>query len=230
MSKYSFSCLIVLILILVIANPGLSQTRVGKLGIGIDGSMQYALGAAPLSASPGIGYGINLSYSVMEYFGIRAKFCANQLGWTTSSWLGSKSVTTDLMSLNFYVSADLMPNSNFNVFPLVGGGLVFFDPRNEVGTRNTGAVSSNDLNYILGAGADYFINEFWSVSLMAEYVLTNNPHYVGNTDSKDPYPPNLKLKDDSFLRVSLQVRYYLFDSAFITKLLEAQRERMKRSN
>jgi opacity protein-like surface antigen len=226
MSKSSFCYLISLLLVFILVVPGFGQTRVGKFGVGVDGSIQYAYGASPLSASPGIGYGVNLSYSPMEYFGLRAKFCSNQLGWTTSTANGSKSVTTDMISLNFYASADLMPNSNFNVFPFIGGGLALFDPRFENGTRDNDNVSSSDINYSVGAGADYFINEFWSISFMGEYVITNNPHYVGNSNSSDLIG---NLKDDTFIRASIQIRYYFFDQSFIAKLLEAQRQRSKRS-
>jgi len=55
MSKTSFYS--IMILILVITFPGLSQTRTGKLGIGVDGSLQYMLGA---------GTTIRLQHSVVE--------------------------------------------------------------------------------------------------------------------------------------------------------------------
>jgi hypothetical protein len=214
MSKSSFSCLISLLLIFILVVPGFGQTRVGKFGVGVDGSMQYILGAGTVKTTPAIGYGVNMSYSIMEGLGVRTNFTANQLSWTNDN---SASVTTDLMSLNFYLSVDLMPNSPLNVFLLGGGGLAFYDPKNESdGTR--APVSSSDIHYIGGLGADYFINEFWSVTLMGEYVLTGSPYYNGA----------LATGNDSFLRGSIQVRYYFFDSAFITKLLNAQKDRSKR--
>ena len=69
MSKTSFYS--IMILILVITFPGLSQTRTGKLGIGVDGSLQYMLGAGTTNSSPAFGGGINFSYSALENFGIR---------------------------------------------------------------------------------------------------------------------------------------------------------------
>jgi hypothetical protein len=193
------------------------QTRIGKLGVGVDGSMQYLLGSGATNPSPGIGGGISLSYSVMEYFGIRSKFAINQLGWKTA---GGRSVTTDLMTLNLYLSADLMPNKNLNIFPFVGGGMVFFDPKTDAGGRANG-ISSSDINYGGGVGVDYFLNEFWSITLMGEYVLTNSPHYAGSVGGNN-------LDNDSFIRGSLQIRYYFFDQSFIKKLIDAQRERSKR--
>jgi hypothetical protein len=208
----------------MLAAPVVGQTRAGKLGVGVDGSMQYLLGAGSTNSSPGFGGGVSLSYSVMEYFSIRSKFCINQLGWKTSTRIAvsnppNKSVITDMMALNLYLSGDLMPNSNFNVFPFIGAGFVSFDPKNDNGRKAN--VSSSDIQYSFGAGAEYFLNEFWSVTLMGEYVLTNSAYYAGSSVGNN-------LNNDSFMRGSLQVRYYFFDQSFIKKLLDAQRDRSKR--
>jgi hypothetical protein len=56
---------------------------------------------------------------------------------------------------------------------------------------------------------------------MGEYVLTNSQYYAGRVDNNTT--------KDSFMRVSLQIRYYFFDPAFIAKMLDAQRDRSKRS-
>lgn len=122
-----------------------------------------------------------------------------------------------MMSLNFYLSIDLMPNSSFNIFLLGGGGGVFYDPKNENGSR-AAYISSFDMNYIGGLGADIFLSEFWSVTLMGEYVLTNSQYYNGPRNSGN----------DSFARGSIQIRYYFFDQSFISKLFEAEHERSKR--
>ena len=223
MSKSTFSCFVILILILVIAIPGLSQTRVGKLGIGVGGSMQYVLGAGTTNASPAFGGGVNFSYSMMEYLGVRGNFCYSPI-----TWKGATSIAwgTEMMTLNLYAGSDLMPNSTLNVFPFIGGGLAVYDPRDNSGgaapTLSSGLpVSSLDWHMIGGVSVDYFLNEFWSTSLTVEYVLTNSSFYAGSVD------PNFS--NDSYLQVGVQIRYYFFDSAFITKLLEAQRERSKRS-
>jgi hypothetical protein len=194
--------------------PVVGQTRYGKLGIGVDGSMQYILGAGSVNTSPAFGGGVNMSLSLMEGLSLRSKFVVNQLFWKNDD---KSSVTTDLMSLNGYLSIDLMPNSSFNVFPFGGGGLVFFDPRDErTGVRLSG-VSSFDVQYSGGLGFDFFPNEFWSITLLPEYVLTNSRYYNGPLNSGN----------DSFFRVSLQIRYYFFDESFITKLLETYRDRLK---
>jgi hypothetical protein len=185
--------------------------------------MQYMLGAGATNPSAGFGGGLNLSYSVIESFSVRSKFGINQLSWKGGL---SNSQITDLMTLNFYFCGDLMPNSDINVFPFLGGGLVFYDPKNDDGGRSTGT-SSFDMQYSFGVGADYFLNEFWSITLMNEYVLTNSKYFAGSTAGVGHSSANVN--NDSFMRVSLQVRYYFFDQTFITKLLKSQRDRSKRS-
>lgn len=217
MSKPSFSFSISLFLICMLVAPVVGQTRVGKLGIGVDGSLQTVLGAGAVNSSAGFGGGVNMSLSLMEGLSLRSKFAVNQLSWNNAA---GKSITTDFMSLNGYLSGDLMPNSSFNVFPFVGGGVVFYDPKDSVGNRafiNNIPVSSFDIQFGGGIGFDYFPNEFWSITLLPEYVMTNSQYYNGPANTGN----------DSYFRVSLQVRYYFFDESFITKLLDAQRARLK---
>jgi hypothetical protein len=213
MSKPSFSFSLSLLLIFILVAPVVGQTRVGKLGIGVDGSMQTVLGAGSVSSSAGFGGGVNTSLSLLEGLSLRTKFAINQLVWK----VGSKSITTDFMSLNGYLSGDLMPNSNFNVFPFVGGGIAFFDPKDSTGVRPAKPVSSFDIQFGGGVGFEYFPNEFWSITLLPEYVMTGSQYYNGPANTGN----------DSYFRVSLQVRYYFFDQAYITKLLETLRARMK---
>jgi hypothetical protein len=219
MSKSSFCCIMILILTIVIAIPVLSQTRVGKLGIGVDGSMQYLLGAGTTNSSPAFGEGVSISYSVMENFGIRGKFCYSPVNWKSGS---GNLFSADIMSLNLYAGSNLMPNSTFNIFPFIGGGLAVFDPRDNNGGRAIAdgkPVLSFDYHIIGGVSLDWFLNELWSANLMGEYVLTNSQYYAGNAEGN--------MNKDSFMRVSIQVQYYFFNSAFITKVLNSLRERPK---
>ena len=216
MSKSSFCCLISLLLVIILVAPSFGQTRVGKFGVGVDGSMQYVLGAGSVTTSPAIGGGMSLSYSILDGLSLRSKIAINRLSWENSA---KKSITTDLMSFNGYVSIDLIPNGSFNIFLLGGGGIVSVEPRDE---KSGGRLSASnfDVHYSGGAGIDIFPNEFWSITLMGEYVLTNSKYYNGPVNSDN----------DTFLRGSIQIRYYLFDQSFITKLFEAKHERSKRSN
>ena len=126
---------------------------------------------------------------------------------------------------NFYVSADLMPNSSFNPFLMAGAGIAIFEPTDSTVQHNiTNAhISSIDIHYIVGGGCDYFINEFWSVTAKGEYVMTHSSWYDGGpTDIS-------KGKSANFVRVGLEVRYYFFDQSFITKMLEAVKNRFKKN-
>jgi hypothetical protein len=212
MSKISFNGLIALFLVFLVVVPGFGQTRVGKLGVGVEGSGQYSLGGGNVNASPAMGFGLNMNYSLLEGLGIRSKFIYNQLSWKPT---GGGTATTDLMSLNMYFSGDLMPNSSFNIFVLGGGGIAMYEPRTPDGSRAN--ASTFDIHYIGGLGADIFLSEFFSVTLMGEYVMTNTKWYNGPVNSDN----------DSFLRGSIQLRYYFFDESFIVKLLQAQHDRSK---
>jgi hypothetical protein len=222
MSRLSFNSSMLFLLVIVIATPGFGQTRVGKFGVGVDGSMQYLLGAGATNPSAGFGGGFSLSGSLAEGLSVRSKFAMNQLKWKGATDVVN---TTDLMTINLYLSGDLMPNSSFNVFPFFGGGMVFYDPRNDLGTHaykpDGTSVSSFDINWGGGLGFEFFPNEFWSITLMGEYVMTGSSYYAGSVGLNNP-------SIYSYARLSLQFRYYFFDQGFITKLLQAQRDRLKR--
>jgi hypothetical protein len=222
MSKPSLSLLISIALIILLVTPGLSQTRVGKFGVGVEGSMQYLLGGGSTNPVPGFGGGVNLSCSVMESFSVRTRFAVNQLGWKGGL---NKEIYTDMMTLNLYLCGDLMPNSEFNIFPFIGGGAVFYDPKFDDGGR--APEPSWDIQYRAGLGLDYFLSEFWSISGTCEYVFTGTPYYAGSAAGIGS--SSINPDKDSFLRISLQVRYYFFDQSFITELLKAQRDRSKRN-
>lgn len=212
MLRNSFICTMVLLLAIILTSTSFAQMRVGKLGIGAEGCLQYALGAGPVKSSAGFGGGINMSYSLLPGLGIRSKFVLNQIVWTNSN---SLSTTTDFVSLNGYLSGDILPNSKINPFIFAGGGIVYYDPKNPDGNRRL--TSSFDVNYMGGLGVDLFPNEFWSIGLMGEYVMTYSQYYNGPDNSNN----------DSFFRGSIQIRYYFFDQLFVTKLLDKQRDRIR---
>jgi hypothetical protein len=200
-----------------------AQTRSGKFGIGVAADGTELLGLSP-SSNANISYGAGLSafYSITEGVGLRSTLGLGQLGW--KSPVTSQSVTTSLMYENFYVSADLMPNRTFNPFVMAGAGIVLFDPTALDGTRapDKKNISSVDIHYIVGGGCDYFLNEFWSVTVKGEYVMTNSSWYDGG-------PTGLSQgKSANFIRAGLEVRYYFFDQSFITKMLEAIKDRFKK--
>jgi hypothetical protein len=227
MRQHGLTAVFVLMCAVLLSTCVTGQTRSGKFGVGVDASGQYVLGAGSTTSGVGPGGGISLFYSPWEYIGLRSNLVYNQLSWTAYNGGLTKSVTTDVMSENFYLSFDMAPNSSFNPFIFAGGGIALFDPKDEnLGTRSTltPAPSNFDIHYGGGIGADYFFSEFWSVTLMGEYVLTGSKYYVGSNSASDFSGTTSNLTgNDSFARVSLQIRYYFFDETFITKLLKAVR-------
>jgi len=208
---------LVAVCVLLVTAAGLSsgQLRSGKFGVGAAGSAYLFTGSDRPTKLTTYGGGISISYSPMEYVGIRSMWAYGQLGWKNAA--GGQEYT-DLFSGNFYLSLDMMPNSEFNPFLLAGAGYVLFVPRAADGTYYFSAKSSDtDLQYLLGGGVEYFPSEFISLTGQFEYAMTNLKTYAGYTAYEK--------STNSYMRVSLQVRYYFFDQDFITKLLEALKER-----
>lgn len=205
---------IILLALALFATLTLAQTRSGKLGLGVAGNIDYFLGDGNSKAKLGGDGGASLFYSPTQYLGLRANFGLGKLRWQPIGL--SKIVTTDYMYGAGYVSLDMAPTQSFNPFLFAGGAMVFYDPRKSDGTRRTG--NTFDIHYGGGAGFDYFLNEFWSITVKGEYVLTGSKYYNGDDTNGA----------DSFLRAGIELRYYFFDQNFVTRMLEAVKERYKK--
>lgn len=229
MKQHRSTAVLVLACAILFSTFTSGQTRSGKFGVGIDASGQYVLGAGSPSSGVGPGGGISLFYSPWEYIGLRSNLVYNQLSWTAINNGSDKSITTDVMSDNLYLSFDMAPNSSFNPFIFAGGGIALFDPKDEYYGNRAFGPTNFDIHYGGGVGFDYFLSEFWSVTLAGEYVMTGSKNYLGSHSASDFDGTNTSILtgNDSFARVSLQVRYYFFDENFITKLLKAQRDRLR---
>ncbi len=124
--------------------------------------------------------GLSAFYSITEGVGLRSTLGMGQLGWKSPVTL--QNVTTNLMYDNFYVSADFMPNSSFNPFRYGGCRNSDCSTRQRLTEHRTPDkknISNIDIHYIVGGGCDYFLNEFWSVTVKGEYVMTNSSWYDG---------------------------------------------------
>jgi opacity protein-like surface antigen len=192
-----------------------SQVRVGKLGIGLRGEA-YLFQSDYVRNKTTPGGGLDISYSLFQNVGLRLAAGAGSLQYRDAA---NTKFTTSLFYGSLYVSVDFMPNSSFNPFVFVGGGLFYFDPRRDDNTPYIGANSGTKEAIGIGAGADYFLSEFISLTVSGEYVL-------GSSDRLDGYV--FGSDKDAYQRVSLGLRYYFFDQDFITKLLKALEERYKR--
>jgi len=218
------SMILAVCLLFSAVSPG--QMRSNKFGVGVSGSY-FMLQSDYSTTKPSYGGGIDLSYSVTEYFSIRSSM---GLGLLEAKTLKSGAVTlasamqTTLIFGNLYLTADLSPNGEFNPFIFAGGSGIFIDPRATVsgvsGTVFTPSRFGKRLKgtVIGGVGFDFFASEFLSFTVSGEIGLPYSDiidGYAGGT------------KKDSYQRISLGVKYYFFDQDFITRMLKALEERYK---
>ena len=207
--------LILSISLVVFTSASSAQMRSGKLGIGAEGSLYLFNDNLSDGLMKG-GGGITLSYSAMEYLGIRAMFGAGQLGWKDQ--LDPYTNTTTLLSANLYLSFDMIPQGTFNPFIFAGVGGIYFDPRTDGGVDFGGNFQRADVNLLGGVGFDYFFSEFVSMTVSGEYAMTT-------TDKLDA-AKHLGTSE-SYSRVNLEFRYYFFDQDYVTKLIKALQARYR---
>ncbi len=206
-------CLFALCALTLLSSLLVAQTRSGKFGLGIGGNIDYLLGDSKSKAKLGGDGNVNIFYSLTEYVGFRGNVGIGKLRWQPIGQ--TRIVNTDYMYGAGFISIDMMPSNTFNPFILGGAGLAFYTPRLQSGALRTG--NTFDIQYSVGGGFDFFLNEFWSLTAKCEYVMTGSKYYNGDdTKSKD-----------SFLRTGLEVRYYFFDKNFVIRMLEALKERYK---
>ncbi len=205
-----------------------SQLRYGKLGIGPVGSAYLptlddvaatATAAGVSSPTMGVGGGLSVIYSPWEVVALKAIVGVGQFTYqyqptTATSKLPS---TTTMATLNGYITLNLMPNSSFN--PFLGGGMGYHytDARTDKGSALVGDGSTrSDISFLVTGGFDVFFNEFISVTASADYAIMNTDWLDGRKVGSG---------NDSYIRAGLEVRYYFFDQAFLTRLLEALKAR-----
>jgi len=216
----------ILAVCLLFSAVSMGQMRSNKFGVGASGSY-FLLQSDFSTASTSIGGGIDLSYSVTEYFSIRSSMGLGMLEAKTlkagAVTLASKMQTT-LIFGNLYLTADLSPNGEFNPFIFVGGSGIFIDPRVTVSGVSGQILAPSSFRKRLkgtivgGVGFDFFVSEFLSFTVAGEIGL---PY----SDVIDGYAGGSK--KDSYQRISLGIKYYFFDQDFITRLLKALEERYK---
>jgi len=221
MKKRDFRLVSVVVLVLAFASAGFAQMRVGKLGVGLAGTGYYFLQSNLKTPDPSGGGAVSLSYSVAKQVSLRSLLGVGYLAGTQPSSLSypsGRSVETNIYHWNLSVAYDFLPEGRFNPFIYVGGGLLWFDPRDKNGAQlSSSGVPRFDTNFLGGVGFDYFFDEFWAMSLSAEGVGGFNSWLDGTKGSTN----------DSYGRVSVGIRYHFFDQNFVKKMIDTFEERGK---
>jgi len=221
MKKSDFRLVSVAVLILAFLSIGFGQMRVGKLGVGLAGTGYYFLQTNLKTPDPSGGGAVSLTYSVANHVSLRSLLGAGYLAGTQASstlYPSGRSIETNIYHWNLALAYDFLPDGRFNPFIYVGGGLLWFDPRDKNGGQLTvSGVPRFDTNFLGGIGFDYFFNEFWAISLSAEGVGGFTSWLDGTKGSTN----------DSYGRVSFGVRYHFFDQNFVKKMLDAFEQRGK---
>lgn len=227
MNNFTIRSLTILVGLVMLSAVATGQMRSNKFGVGVSGSY-FLLQSDFTTSKPSFGGGVDLSYSVTEYFSIRSSLGAGLLEAKTLKDAGgttiASSMQTSLIYANLYLTADLSPNGEFNPFIFAGGSGVYIDSRASVGgvsgnVLTTGSVGKRMKGTLVGGvGFDFFASEFLSFTLAGEIGLPYSDlvdGYVGGS------------KKDSYQRISLGIRYYFFDQDFITRMLKALEDRYK---
>ena len=199
-----------------------SQMRNGKLGIGICGAGNI-LQSDQAKDQVGFGSSLELTYSLVNHWGIRSS-----LGF--DAFRGKERETgfqfmSTAFHVNLAVSYNFLLTRAFSPFIFAGAGLMYYYPRSE---ENPGFIKPLlygrdrpwDIALSGGLGFDIFFKEFLSITVSAEAGWLGSDNIDGICDGRG---------NDTFERISVGVRYYLFDKGFLKKTIKTieNRERSK---
>ena len=195
------------------------QIRQGKFGVGLSGSGNILNSDLPVNQ---VGYGSSaaLTYAVQDHWGF-----SSDIGF--DMFLGKLSNGNEVSVPTFYGDLsfvyNIAPHRTFNPFIYVGGNLLTYYPREKTSAGYYDLLTGlNNVSWTVGIiggfGFDYFLNEFWSVtaSVQGGWLLSDNIDGI-------PLGGN-----DAFGRISIGVRYYLFDKSFVKELIETSKELVKK--
>ena len=162
---------------------------------------------------PGYGAAIDLSYSLGHHWGL-----ASSLGFDEykgQNWSNQNVLSTTIHG-SLGLSYAFLPDKHLNPFIFAGPGIVYYRPRIDNGAVILdGKVKTWEFALMGGVGFDYYLSESWSVIVTGEAGLMGNDIVDGYAGGKG---------NDILQRVSIGVRYYLFDRSTVEKILEAVRK------
>ncbi len=184
-----------------------AQVGRGRFGFGLSAGpalLQSDLKTNDLS----YGASADISYALGSGWGLKSS-----LGFDSYSGkdYSNQSILSTVFRGDLTVTYDFVPREPFNPFVYGGGGLMFFYPRIDNGASLISGKNQPWSPYLVGGlGIDYFINESWSLMLTAEGTSLF-------TDRVDGISAGV---NDSFMRFSIGIRYYLFDRSTVEKIVK----------
>lgn len=191
------------------------QARAGKLGVGLHGAY-YLFDSDFTGTKPSSGASLNVNYSLSDYLCLRGAMGINQL---QAKGLPYPTLLTTHVYGSVGLGINLRPNESINPFVYAGGSAFYFDPRTGGRTVIPSPHNGSGIGATIvgGAGLEFHLSEFVALSLAAEGTLPT-------TDRLDAV---IEGSNDIFYGVSVGIRYYVFDSNFVKRMLKAYEERAK---
>jgi len=190
-----------------------AQARAGKLGVGVDGAY-YVFDSDFTGTKPSTGANLNVSYSLSDYISLRGSMGVSQLQAKGSPY---SSLLTTYVHGSLGLGVNFLPNESVNPFVYAAGSAFYFDPR--TGGRMVLPSPHNGsgigATLVGGAGVEFHLSEFVALSLAAE----------GSVPTTDRLDAVINGSKDMFYGVSVGIRYYVFDSGFVKRMLKAYEER-----
>ena len=154
-------------------------------------------------ASADISYSLGHNWGLLSRLGVDTYYGMN----TAQQSVNSTSFRADLS-----LSYDFLRSKPVDPFIFAGGGFVFYAPRISNGPALTsGLYKQWDMAVNGGLGFDIYVNESWSIILSGEAALMGN-------DQIDGYKAGGS--NDVIGRVSLGIRYYLFDRSTVERIVK----------
>ncbi len=208
MNRNALSAVLVFLLLGLLPLTAESQIGRGKFGFGISASGNM-LQSDWKTNDLGYGASVDMSYALGDDWGMLAA-----LGF--DSFSGKDPANLKVLSTAFHgrlaASYDFLPNNVLNPFLFAGAGLMYYFPRIDNGRALlSGADRPWDIFVNGGIGVDYFVDESWSI------IVTANATMMGS-DNIDGYAAG---SNDIIGRISVGIRYYLFDRSTVQRIVDA---------
>lgn len=194
------------------AQPLHAQVGRGAFGFGLNvgGNM---LQSDWKTDNPGFGASADVSYSLKSNWGLASSLGVDQFRGVNKL---NQNVASTIFRASIAVSYEFLRDKPVNPFIFAGAGWMLYTPRVVGGgALFNGQYPPYDVLAFGGVGIDYYVNESWSVIVKAEAGMMG-------TDAADGYVTG---SNDTFARVSIGIRYYLFDRSTVERIVDTVTKR-----